>query len=53
MIISGSPVQSVPDSIKILDGNVISIWADPLNYIIISEIHQYSVHFTKDVIVKK
>jgi hypothetical protein len=47
------PVQSVPISIKILDGNVISIWADPT---------KLNNHFgntpifgtvTKDVIIKK
>ena len=47
------PIQSVPISIKILDGNVISIWADPT---------KLNNHFgntptfctvTKDVIIKK
>jgi hypothetical protein len=47
------PLQSVPISIKILDGNVISIWAD---------LTKLNNHFgntpifgtvTKDVIIKK
>ena len=52
-IISGSPVQSVLDSIKILDGNVISIWADPTK---INNHFRNTPIFgtvTKDVIVKK
>jgi len=41
------PVQSVPVSIKILDGKIISISADPTKLIIISEIYQYSVQLRR------
>ncbi len=47
------PVQNVPVSIKILDGNVISIWADPT---ILNNHFGNTPIFgtvTKDVIIKK
>ena len=47
------PVQNVPVSIKILDGTVISIWADPT---ILNNHFGNTPIFgtvTKDVIIKK